>query len=180
VVAVCRDARDEHADPDARAPHGTGVVALAVDDAGRPATLVRGREDGTIACEAVQVSGGRPAGAMAARRDRVAYLAASARGGVFIRQPDGQWKRLAWEGRVTALAMVDEAGTLVATTYSEADDSTGLVRVDTVGFASVVAKLGAVRDDADADGRAVAVAFDDPRGVLWVAGGFGVAAFAVR
>ena len=183
VVAICRDARDAHdqeRDAGSHAPGDAGVVALAVDDAGRPATLVRGREDGTVACEAVQVSGGRPAGAIAARRDHVAYLASSARGGVFIRQPDGQWKRLGWEGRVTALAMVDDAGTLVATTYSEADDSTGVVRVDPLGLASVVARLGAARDDADADGRAIAVAFDDPRGVLWVAGGFGVAAFAVR
>jgi hypothetical protein len=40
--------------------------------------------------------------------------------------------------------------------------------------------VGATRDDADADGRAVAMACDDPRGVVWVAGGFGVAAFAIR
>jgi hypothetical protein len=76
--------------------------------------------------------------------------------------------------------MLDEAGTLVAAVYGESDDSTGLIRVDGEGVASLVARLGAARDDADADGRAVALAVDDPRGVLWVVGGFGVAAFAVR
>jgi hypothetical protein len=157
-----------------------GVVALAVDDAGKPSTLVRGKADGTVACEAVQGPGGRPAGPMVARRDRLAYLVASSRTGVLVRQVDGGWKRFGWEGRVTALAMIDDAGTVVAATYSESDDSTGLVRVDSAGALSVVARLGAARDDADADGRAVAMAYDDPRGVVWVAGGFGVAAFTVR
>jgi hypothetical protein len=159
---------------------GAGIVALAVDDAGKPSTLVRGKADGTVACEAVQGPGGRPAGPIVARRDRLAYLVASSRGGVLVRQVDGGWKRSGWEGRVTALAMIDDAGTVVAATYSEGDDSTGLVRVDSAGALSVVARLGAARDDADADGRAVAMAYDDPRGVVWVAGGFGVAAFTVR
>jgi len=169
VVALCRD-------------EGAGIVALAVDDGGRPSTLVRGRPDGLFTCEAIQATGGRPAGPMTARGGRLAYLVTSppAKTGVFVRQPDGGWKRFGWDGRVTTLAMVDDAGTLIAATYSDGDDTTGLVRVDSTGGVSVVARLGAARDDADADGRAVAMACDDPRGVIWVAGGFGVAAFAVR
>jgi hypothetical protein len=178
VVAIGRD--DALAGGTARP---AGLIALAIDDAGEPSTLVRGRSDTTVVCEAIQASGGRPASAIAARGERIAYLvapAASARSGVVVRQDArAEWRRFAWEGRVTALAMVDEAGTVVAATYSEADDATGLVRVDPSGVVSVVGKLGAARDDAESDGRPVAVACDDARGVIWVAGGFGVAAFAL-
>jgi hypothetical protein len=157
-----------------------GVVALAVDETGGPATLVRGSGTGAVACEAVQAPVGRPAALLSARGDHVAYVAASARGGVVVRRGDGSWHRLQWEGRVTALAIVDAQGTLVAATYSEADDTTGLVRIDGSGRASLVARLGPARDDAEADGRTLALAFDNPPGVVWVAGGFGVAAFAIR
>ena len=75
---------------------------------------------------------------------------------------------------------MDDVGTLIAAMYSEADDTTGLVRLDGNGFSSVVGRLGAARDDAEADGRTVAMAWDEPRGVVWVAGGFGVAAFAAK
>ena len=87
-----------------------GVVALAVDETGGPATLVRGNGNGTVTCEAVQAPVGRPATWLSARGDHVAYVAASARGGVVVRRPDGTWHRLHWEGRVTALAMVDAVG----------------------------------------------------------------------
>lgn len=157
-----------------------GVVALAVDEMGHPATLVRGRATGAVACEAVQAPAGRPAAWLGARGNHVAYVAASARGGIVVRGNDGSWRRLGWEGRVTALAVVDDLGTLVAATYSEADDTTGLVRLTGPAEASLVARLGPSRDDAEADGRTLALAFDDPRGVVWVAGGFGVAAFAIR
>jgi hypothetical protein len=157
-----------------------GVVAFAVDETGRPATLVRGNAAGTLTCEAVQAPAGRPAGWLSARARHVAYVAPSPRGSIVVRRDDGSWHRLGWEGRVTALAIVDDLGTLVAATYSEADDTTGLVRFDAEGRASLVARLGPARDDAEADGRTIALAFDDPRGVVWVAGGFGVAAFAIR
>jgi hypothetical protein len=157
-----------------------GVVALAVDETGRPATLVRGRPDGTAGCEAVQAPPGRPAAWLSARGNHVAYVAGSARDGIVVRRSDGSWDRLQWEGRVTALAIIDDLGTLVAATYSEADDTTGLVRLDGEGNATLVARLGPARDDAEADGRTLALAFDDPRGVVWVAGGFGLAAFTIR
>ncbi len=157
-----------------------GAVALAVDETGRPATLVRGKASGAVVCEAVQAPAGRPAPWLSARADHVAYGAGSARGGVVVRGSNGTWNRLAWEGRVTALSIVDALGTVVVATYSEADDTTGLVRLDRTGPASLVGRLGPSRDDPEADGRTLALAFDDPRGVVWVAGGFGVAAFAIR
>jgi hypothetical protein len=157
-----------------------GVVAMAVDESGRPATLVRGKENGSVSWEAVQAPASRPAAWLSARGDHVAYGLASARGGLVIRRRDGSWNRHSWDGRVTALAIVDAVGTVVAAIYSDADDTTGLVRLDAEGPGSLVARLGPSRDDAEADGRTLAVACDDPRGVVWVAGGFGVAAFAIR
>jgi hypothetical protein len=81
---------------------------------------------------------------------------------------------------VTALAFVDDAGTLAVASYSDADDTTALVRLDAAGRAAVVARIGPARAEGEADGRVLAMDYDEARGVVWVAGGFGVAAFAVR
>jgi len=107
-----------------------------------------------------------------------AYAARS--GGVVRRAADGPWKASRWDGAVTALAFVDDAGTLLAAAYSEADDTTALVRLDPQGRASVVARIGASRADPESDARVLAMAHDAAREVVWVAGGFGIAAFAVR
>jgi hypothetical protein len=95
---------------------------------------------------------------------------------------------------VTAIAFLDDDGTLVAAAYAEGDDTTALVRLAAGSSqATVVARLGPPpagraadsgdspeQQEPDADGRVVALSFDEARGVVWVAGGFGVAAFAVR
>ncbi|MGD0530586.1 MAG: hypothetical protein ABSE49_35960, partial [Polyangiaceae bacterium] len=188
---------------------GGGVAALAADDAGRVSGLVRARgtDDGAVEHEALatpEAVGSRPV--LAVRGAHVAYT--GRRGGVVRRGPGGEWVVHRWEGHVTALAFVDDAGTLVAATYSEADDTTALVRLDAAARtgagapraprAEVVARLGPARaepgvrgiagegdgeGDVAGDGegaRVLALAHDDARGVVWVAGGFGVAAFAVR
>jgi hypothetical protein len=131
---------------------------------------------------------------------RGAHAAYAGRRGVVRRRDDGTWEARAWEGRVTALAFIDDRGTLVASTYSEVDDTTALVRLDASpsDAPTVVARIGPAplveaisdaargtrdeRDDGDRDegGRVLALAYDDARGVVWVAGGFGVAAYAVR
>ena len=157
-----------------------GVRGLAVDEGGLTATLLRGTADGGISCEAVQTPYGRPGSVLAARGEHIAYVSSSPRSAIVRRDAGGGWRRFVWDGPITALAFVDDEGTLLAATYSEADDTTGLVRLDAAGRAAVVSRVGAARDDADADGRAVAIACDDPRGVVWAAGGFGVAAFAIR
>ena len=115
---------------------------------------------------------------LAARGSHVAY--ASRRGGVVRRLHGGAWETHAWEGRVTGLAFVDDAGTLVAAATSEADDTTALVRLDAEGKAAVVARIGPCVSEGDAEPSPVAVEHDDARGVVWIAGAFGVAAFAVR
>jgi len=48
------------------------------------------------------------------------------------------------------------------------------------GQPRVVARLGAMRDDVDSDGRVLSMAYDEAHGVVWLAGGFGVAVLAVR
>jgi hypothetical protein len=183
------------ADPDTGAPHvercavpgavaaiardvGGVIAGLVVDDAGRATALVRAYAGGAIRREPVDAPEPRLPAALAVRGVRAAY--AARRGGVVRRSSAGAWESHEWEGRVTAIAFVDDAGTLVATTYSDADDTTALVRLDAQGVASVVARIGPSRSEAESDGRVVALAHDDARGVVWVAGGFGLAAFAVR
>jgi hypothetical protein len=105
---------------------------------------------------------------------------AARRGGVLTRIPGGEWTAHRWAGIVTAIAFLDDAGTLLAATYSDLDDSTALVSLDAAGHAAVVARLGASRSSAESDGRVLSMAHDEARGVVWLAGGFGVATFAVR
>ena len=155
-----------------------GVVALAVDAGGLPQGLVQGRPDGTVAWEGVE-AGLLPAKAPAALvAARAGFVAVAAAGAVARRGPGG-WQRAAFEGRITAISFVDDAGTLLLAIYSQSDDSTGLVELEPSGRVSLVARVGAVADDdAESDGRVVAMACDDARGVVWVGGRFGLAVFA--
>jgi hypothetical protein len=154
-----------------------GIAALIVSDAGQPAALVRGAADGTVAREPIEAPAAAIPGVFAVRGGLVAYAAATS--GAVRRGADGTWRSFPWEGRITAMAFVDGAGTLIAATYSESDDATALVCLDGAGHPAVVARVGAPAEHPDVDGQTIAVAPDDSRGVVWVAGGFGVAAFAV-
>jgi hypothetical protein len=165
-----------------------GVVAVIVDDARVPIALLRGGP-------AAGLAGGRSAAdaivrepldapapmaspaVFVARGELVAYVARTGR--LIRREPHGAWRTFDWEGKITALSCVDAANALLAATYSEADDATALVRVDASGRPMIVARLGSAPEFPDSDGRAVALACDDSRGVVWIAGGFGVAAFAI-
>jgi hypothetical protein len=159
----------------------SGIVAMVVDSLGRPIALGRGGVEGLLAWESISVPEASKPMVLAARAAHVAY---SGRSGVVRRGTHGGWRSFTWDGSVTALAFVDDEGTLLAATYSEADDTTGLVRIDVKGAVAIVARIGAtqnLREPSDpADGRALALACDDSRGVVWVAGGFGLAAFAIR
>jgi hypothetical protein len=158
-----------------------GILALALDAAGRPSALVRGSSDGSVECEGIDVTHlpqARPPSPVLLTT-RAGVVAFSVRGGVARRASDGIWHRLGLDGRITALSFVDDGGTLLAATYSQADDTTGLVRMDASGRPAMVAKVGAAPEDPDSDGRAVAIACDDARGVVWIAGGFGVVTLLV-
>ena len=163
-----------------------GVVGLIVADGGRVG-LVRCESTGSFARELVDDGPTcRLPALLCARGGHIAY--AGSKGGVVrwtLRElgarptsSSGRWRSRLWDGHVTALAFVDDAGTLLVATYCDADDTTALVCLDESDQATVVARVGAVRDQPDSDGRALGLACDDARGVAWVAGGFGAAAFA--
>ncbi|MDP9002415.1 MAG: hypothetical protein M3O46_20170, partial [Myxococcota bacterium] len=154
----------------------SGVAVLVVDNGGQPTAVVHAAPSGSTRREVIEAPEARFPALLAAHGEQIAY--AARRGGVVRRSTDGTWMPFAWEGRVTAIAFVDERGTLIASTYSDADDTTALVRLDATGTATVVARVGAARADAESDGCVLAIAHDEARGVVWLAGGFGVAAFA--
>jgi translation initiation factor IF-1 len=154
------------------------VAALAIDDDGRPVAIVRGLPDGSLVRERADGPESKAPALLAIRARNVAY--AGQQGGVVRSIGGGDLAGFVWEGRVTALSFVDDGGTIVVATYSEVDDTTALVKLDTDGRASVVARIGPSHPDADADGRVLAMAHDEARGVVWVAGGFGVAAYAMQ
>jgi hypothetical protein len=171
AVALTRDAAGG-------APASVGVAALVVDDRGRPTALVRCAAGAPIEREMIDPPEVRASALLAVRGRHAAY--AARRGGVVRRNDAGAWVSFEWEGTVTALAFVDDAGTLACATYSDVDDTTAFVRLDGAGKASVVARVGGVPPDSESDGRVAAMAYDEARGVVWVAGGFGLTAFAVR
>jgi hypothetical protein len=168
VAAIARDS----------APRIAAVAAIAIDDDGRPVAIVRGLPDGSLVRERADGPESKAPALLAIRSGHVAY--AGQRGGVARSLGGAALAAFVWEGRVTALSFVDDGGTLVAATYSEVDDTTALVKLDADGRASVVARIGPSHPDTEADGRVLAMAHDEARGVVWVAGAFGVAAFAVR
>lgn len=178
VVAMARDGSGSQAGSSA-------MAALVVDEAAHPIALLYG-DDGARVARQEDVdapSVGVPV-ALAVRGRHVAFASPS---GVACRTAEDRWQSFAWEGRITAIAFVDDEGTLLAATYAPADDTTGLIRLDRSGRASVVARVGAAPRQSGiaeslsprGDGRVVALACDDARGVVWAVGDFGVAAFAV-
>jgi hypothetical protein len=155
---------------------GGSAVALVVDEVGRPTALVHASGSSPARREAVEAPAASSPPLFAVRGAHVAYAARHR--GIVRRAGSGPWIWSEWEGRVTAVAFVDDAGTLVASTYSDSDDTSALVQLDPSGKATVVARTGSSPTDADSDGRVAALAYDDARGVVWLAGGFGVASFA--
>jgi len=160
-----------HFSPVAAAGAPDVIDRLAPDSAATIGALLGITAKGPAAADAAD-------GLVVTRGEHLAYVARS--GNVVVRQaPGGASERLTGGGRVTALAFVDDAGTLLTATYFEPDDTTALVRLDVAGDASVVARVGGSRGAAGNDGRVLAMALDEARGVVWLAGGFGIAAFAV-
>jgi hypothetical protein len=164
------------------APDGSGALAvLVVDGARRPVGILRVREGGEVDREAIGTNeAGEPCGPAGRFAARGPYLAYAARRGVVIRGNDRRWRWAPWEGSVVSVAFLDADGAVLAVAYSEVDDTTGLVRVGPGVAPCVVGLVGATRSEAESDGRVEAIAYDEPRGVVWVAGGFGLVAFAIR
>jgi hypothetical protein len=164
----------------------SAVALMAPDDAGRRA-IARFARDASIVLDPIVDEGetsaarGRPEPRRPAGLPGTAgHVAYCARAGIVRRGGDGRWRPYTgWEGYVTAMAFVDDNGTLLVAAYSEVEDMTGLIRIDASGGLSVVARVGALRDQGESDGRVLSLVCDDARGVVWLAGGFGVAAFSM-
>lgn len=156
---------------------GEAATALVVDPEGRPMALLRCAADGSLSREDVEAPDAALPGILAARDASIAY--AARRGGIARRDASGAWRAIEWPGRVTALVFVGD-GAVLAATYTDTEDSTTLVHVPVDGPPCVVARLGAMRDDVESDGRVLSMAYDEAHGVVWLAGGFGVAVLAVR
>jgi hypothetical protein len=153
-----------------------GAVALVVDEARRPIALVRGRADGSLDRDRVGPAPPCDAPLLAVRGRHVAY---AGRRCIVVRERDGTWKSVPWEGSIAAMAFLDDAGRMLVATCSDSDDMAALVRLDEMGKAAVVARLGTERAGGEGEEAPFGLAVDDLRGVVWVAGPFGVAAFAV-
>jgi hypothetical protein len=159
------------------------VWGLVADDAGRVRALadLSSREpsdDVTVGERSPSaLPDARMPAVLAVRGEHAAY---AGRRGIVRRLASRAWETHVWEGRVAGLAFLDDAGTLVAATCSDSDDTTALVRLDAEGVATIVARIGPAGSHRDSDAGVLDVAYDDTRGVVWVAGAFGVAAFAVR
>jgi hypothetical protein len=157
---------------------GADVAALVTDDTRQPIALVRATAAGALVRTSLEgLAAVSVPAVFAARGGSFAYVA---RTGRLLRvRPDAGWTSFDWDGKITALSFVDASSTLLVATYAEADEATALVRLDAAGLPAIVARLGPAVDLPDSDGRVGAIASDDSRGVVWVAGGFGVVAFAV-
>jgi hypothetical protein len=109
---------------------------------------------------------------------RGAHRACAAPGvGVSVSLDAGGWEPIPASAGVTALAFLDDRGTLLVALYAEAEDATRLV----VGGASeprVVAEIGppALRND-ELEARVSTLVCDEAHGVVWVSGPFGLLAF---
>lgn len=185
LSSTSRGARWEKADVDGFAQ------ALGLDDAGEPVVLVRalgasellrrtGQEAGRWVRSALPLELLAPAmsGAASVVARGKAVAVAIEGEGVLRSLDGGPWSRLAGTEAVTSLAMLDASGTVVVaidTTEPEAQSS--LLRVAADGEPRVVA-VWEERPEGEAGATAVtALAVDDAHQVVWVAGGFGVAAF---
>ena len=187
------------------------VRAIGVDDDGQPVLLVR-----TLATNAVLrragdawtrcvlppelLEGGLAGPAIVVARGRTMAVAVDGYG--TFRSLDGAaWSRLLGVDAVTALALLDDRGTLVAaqtagaaavageraaskvTPEGESDaeslhgPSTTLLRVGADGQPQVVGVLHAT---SEVDLTVMAITVDESHRVVWVAGGFGLEAFQPR
>jgi hypothetical protein len=99
--------------------------------------------------------------------------------GVFRALEGAGWSRIAGTEAVTAVALLDDAGTMVVAVAGAdgGERQSSLLRVGADGDPKVVA----VWDDRpEGDAGAVAIAVDEAHQVVWVGGGFGVMAFQPR
>jgi hypothetical protein len=90
----------------------------------------------------------------------------------------GPWSRLVGTEAATSMALLDASGTLiVAESGGDGDPQSSLLRVGADGEGKVVAVW---EERAEGETGVTAIAVDEAHEVVWVGGGFGVAAFQPR
>jgi hypothetical protein len=88
------------------------------------------------------------------------------------------WARAAGTETATALGWPKEEGSLLVGLYDDRQERTWLARISSRGETRVVAEVTGANPEID--GGILALACDDARGVVWVAGGFGLMALQPR
>jgi hypothetical protein len=168
---------------------GGFVAAVGVDAAGalvalvrtlRGAELARGRR-GALTHVALR-------GALA-KEELAGKVQLAARGLDVALAPEGKpvslsldggvsWARAAGTETTTAMAWAAAEGCLLVGLFDERQERAFLAHVSPRGEPRLVAEMTGAPPDVE--GGIHALACDDARGVVWVAGGFGVAAFTPR
>ena len=91
----------------------------------------------------------------------------------------GPWTRLEGTSNVTALTIVDDAGTSLIALHAAAEDRSWIVRAGADGVARIVAEIGGETDEGD-DPRVFDLAWDEREGIAWAVGPFGLAVLRPR
>jgi hypothetical protein len=167
---------------------GGFVRAVAMDDQGRAIALVRAlgvnevlrrTEDGwaRAGIPAELLPHGLTGAATVVARASVVAIALEGEG--VLRTLDGVvWSRLTGTEAVADVAVLDATGAVVvALNGAEGDPQSSLLRIGADGEPNVVALW---EDRSEGDAGVMAIAVDEAHEVVWVGGGFGVAAFQPR
>jgi hypothetical protein len=159
---------------------GTGVEALTLV-AGVPLAItggrvVRGLERTPVGAPLPPL----PPGATPMLRARGDVILVGAFGaGAFRAKDGGAWERIEGTTNVTALALLDDAGSAVVALHSAVEDRAWIARAAAGDAARIVAELGGDADQ-DEDPRVLELAWDERAKMLWAVGPFGVAVLRPR
>jgi len=157
------------------------LVAVAADASGGLEKLILRRLDAAAECHSLVGAGVaiEPSVDVSSAAARAGYFACVSDSRVFRIAPTGRFEDLGpWSEPVAAVAFIDDAGTLLVAVSSDVDATAALVRVDASASRALVAHAGV---GYRVPGRAcdVSLTVDGSRGVVWVAGDFGVEAFSM-
>jgi len=168
---------------------GGFVAAVAVDAAGQLAALVRTLRGSELArgprkaLVHTSLTGALLPDELAGKVQialRGADVALAPEGRTLSLSLDGgvTWSRVQGTSSATALAWSKEEGCLLVGLFDERNERAYLAHVSPRGEPRLVAEMTAAPPDVE--GGIQALAFDEARGVVWIAGGFGVTALAPK
>jgi hypothetical protein len=153
---------------------GEGPIALT-ESPGGTSFVTRGIDRAPWAEPLPVFPGGSP---IVRARGGVACVGAFG-AGVFRAGASGPWERIDGTSSVTAIALLDDAGTLLAALHRPAEGRAFLVRVGADKVARIVAEIGGDADEGE-DPRVLDLVWDDATKIAWAVGPFGLAALRPR